>query len=501
MAIRQWAFSFSLACLIASFAPVKAAQDPTLYPNYRPIRDNLLWSRSIHSLEPSAKDVLKPFFNYKFYLPEEQLRAAMGHVGSSIRLRKFAMDLIQGSRPLKIGAVGGSITFGTGASKIRETDWWSVFADWLASSARGNITSQNGAVCGTPSAYMAICLENSLTPDVDLVFLEYAWNDAFDDQIVNNRPVVDMERLIRRILNFPSRPAVVLMQVALVTDQLAAAGPFYRTVEDVESVLASYYDLSYLSNRNGLYQLAVHTPTAGFTFPDVFVDHHPGDTGHKIMADIGAYMIQNAILSVLLSPLSTTEWTRLGEPLIPPMYPNNEVPPGVVCTSGDPLKKLVVASDGWEWKNEGTDIKPKWGYVSYAPGSKLVLRVGTERPSVRPASRIPVLIHYLGSYEFMGTVLVTCQSGCTCNPREIDGTIARRVSQTFFAQVEASQAEVCDIVITLLDKTTSNGHHFKVSGIVVSDTDSINSVFHREKHLMNNDGHPTSFNLLRQQYG
>jgi hypothetical protein len=36
-----------------------------------------------------------------------------------------------------------------------------------------NITSRNGCVPATPSAYMVLCLEASVSPDVDLVFVEY----------------------------------------------------------------------------------------------------------------------------------------------------------------------------------------------------------------------------------------------------------------------------------------------------------------------------------------
>ncbi len=36
-----------------------------------------------------------------------------------------------------------------------------------------NITGRNGCTPGVPSPYMIMCLELSVDPDVDLVFMEY----------------------------------------------------------------------------------------------------------------------------------------------------------------------------------------------------------------------------------------------------------------------------------------------------------------------------------------
>lgn len=66
---------------------------------------------------------------------------------------------------------------------------------------------------GVPTPYMIMCLELSLDPDVDLVIMEYTLNDGLDSVLFGNRVVQDMERLVRRVLALPSRPAVVLLQV------------------------------------------------------------------------------------------------------------------------------------------------------------------------------------------------------------------------------------------------------------------------------------------------
>lgn len=46
------------------------------------------------------------------------------HLGANQRLRRVVRDLLRG-KPVKVGVVGGSISWGYMASKIGETDWFS----------------------------------------------------------------------------------------------------------------------------------------------------------------------------------------------------------------------------------------------------------------------------------------------------------------------------------------------------------------------------------------
>jgi hypothetical protein len=46
-----------------------------------------------------------------------------------------------------------------------------------------------------------------------------------------------------------------------------------------------------------------------------------------------------------------------------------------VCIHYDKLQALLVSADSaWELKNEGTLVKPKWGYMSTTPGSTIKVR-------------------------------------------------------------------------------------------------------------------------------
>ncbi|GLC71573.1 hypothetical protein PLESTF_001136900 [Pleodorina starrii] len=169
-----------------------------------------------------------PFYDYRFLLPQQSLKDGLGRLGAARRLRKFVQGLLDGNKQLKVGIVGGSISFGTGSSRPGTTDWFSMVVTWLASVTRAPIIHRNGCKPATPAAYMVYCLEQSVDPDVDLVFVEYSFNDGYEDTISNNSIVMANEQLVRRLLKLPRQPAVVFMQVPHVWSTFVY--PFYRTM-------------------------------------------------------------------------------------------------------------------------------------------------------------------------------------------------------------------------------------------------------------------------------
>ncbi|KAG2446602.1 hypothetical protein HYH02_008587 [Chlamydomonas schloesseri] len=122
----------------------------------------------------------------------------------------------------------------------------------------------SGAVPGTQSGYMSSCLQHHLPRDADLVLLDYAVNDppqpshAFDDP--HRRA---FERLLRKALSWPSRPAVVLVNMFAAG---AARGRYYYNAERDFSELASYYGVPAVSLKAALvpaYSAAAVAAAAG----------------------------------------------------------------------------------------------------------------------------------------------------------------------------------------------------------------------------------------------
>jgi hypothetical protein len=104
---------------------------------------------------------------------------------------------LQAGKPIKLGVLGGSISWGSAVARGQD-DWFSlVTAHLKAAFPAANVTGRNGCVPATPSSFMNMCLEQYLEEDVDLVFLEYAVNDGWDTHNVMKRKIY--ERLLRKV--------------------------------------------------------------------------------------------------------------------------------------------------------------------------------------------------------------------------------------------------------------------------------------------------------------
>lgn len=65
------------------------------------------------------------------------------------------------------------------------------------------------------------------------------------------------------------------------------------------------------------------------------------------------------------------------------MFAGNWESSNLICVVGEQLPHTVVENKGWQWVNEGTAMKPKWGFVSWQVGSTLVLKVDTRASAGR----------------------------------------------------------------------------------------------------------------------
>ena len=79
------------------------------------------WNAYYHQLQKSRVDnqslldLLGPLMHYKHDLPLKQLRKSLAYKGSGSRLRHVLHKLITGNGTVKVGVVGTSISWGTGA--------------------------------------------------------------------------------------------------------------------------------------------------------------------------------------------------------------------------------------------------------------------------------------------------------------------------------------------------------------------------------------------------
>lgn len=106
-------------------------------------RSQAVWKKSWHHLAGVSVSnqrmvhLLGSLIQYDYTLPKSQVRRGLTYYGSGHRLRRAVRKLLTGNKPMKIGLVGGSISWGQGASRRGVTDWFSVFSRWTVSGMQG----------------------------------------------------------------------------------------------------------------------------------------------------------------------------------------------------------------------------------------------------------------------------------------------------------------------------------------------------------------------------
>ncbi|EFJ52999.1 hypothetical protein VOLCADRAFT_85815 [Volvox carteri f. nagariensis] len=380
-------------------------------------------------------------------------------MGAASRLRRAVQKLAHGSHPMiKIAVIGGSpsnqldlsllgFCIGSGDGGEYKIVLHSLHPHSLrhpppqiSAFPRANITARNGCTPGVPTPYMIMCLELSVDPDVDLVFMEYTLNDAHslgrmaeEAKLADNPIVKNAERLVRRVLELPNRPAVVFVHSPVCgmanypighpkNPERTPYRRFPKTSEDIQGKYAPFRSTTTYSTCLYVRQCTVL----------LYTSRSPGFFGRICLW---------VALGLMLEPYSPADEEAVSEPLPEPMYEGNIAPNTVMCSVAESFHRLQLA-------------------------------VNTDRSAVgSPAGeKVHVYVHHLRSYEHMGVAEVSCISGCSCDPTEVDALIQEEVSQVYLVGLVVSQSTECVIEVLVLNRTSSGEHKFKVSGVVVAET-------------------------------
>ncbi|GLC45541.1 hypothetical protein PLESTM_001747400 [Pleodorina starrii] len=322
----------------------------------------------------------------------------------------------------------------------------------------------NGAVPGTQSSYMSSCLNHHLPPGVDLVLVEYAANDSPVPKWTFADPGRRaLERLIRKLLRLPSKPAVVLVNMFAIA---AAHGNYLHSAERDFSELATYYGLPSVSLKAAVMPSAAVGAAEQVAHGAIFNGglNHPGRGGHVVVSELLITMCMDLLRSNG-NGAACDPWVGGGgaaaaaaaalaaaaeRPLPPPLAEDNYESSSSTCYIEHELRGLVQKPvEGWEWTDEG---RGKWGFVALQPSRTLRIKVDSQLAGNRSAERanatIVVQIAYLQSYLGMGLVRLHCVSGCVCKPVTIDAYDRRPVSVTSMQDIQVSQHPECVLTLT-----------------------------------------------------
>lgn len=210
----------------------------------------------------------------------EMIARSFLSAGNNQRIQSF-LRRARAGEPVTAAFLGGSITQGAGAVPLQDNCYARLTWEGLRRYGE-NIRYIKAGVGGTPSETGLMRYDRDITRDgtvlPDLVVLEFAVNDEGDET-----EGVFYESLVRRILEQPNRPAVILLFSVFADDwnlkrRLAPIG--YRYQLPMVDVLEAVSPQFTAENR---------VITKRQYFYDVY---HPSNLGHRVMADCLLYLLE-----------------------------------------------------------------------------------------------------------------------------------------------------------------------------------------------------------------
>ncbi len=192
---------------------------------------------------------------------------------------KSCMRRAEAGGELTVGFFGGSITQGSLAAKHENCYAYRVFRWWEKTFPRAVFHYVNGGIGGTTSHYgVSRAVTDLLMYQPDFVVVDFSVNDQPDEFFQET-----YEGLIRKILAWPSGPAVLLLN-----------NVFYDTgqnAQELHNQVGAWYRLPYVSIKDTVWQrMKAGKLTRREITPDGL---HPNDQGHGLVAEeITAYLEQ-----------------------------------------------------------------------------------------------------------------------------------------------------------------------------------------------------------------
>jgi len=203
---------------------------------------------------------------------DEMIQRAVLHQGNRARLANV-MKRAENGEEITFGVIGGSITNGTGASNNQENYAYRTMAWWCRSfpKAAAKVKFVNAGI-GATGSYIGVhrAERDLLSQNPDVVIVEFSVNDT--DPTLNFQ---SYDSLVRKILNQPNQPAVVLL---FMTQDNGTS------LVDTHRKIGEAYDLPMISYKNAVLP---EIEAGRFAWSDISPDNiHPNSNGHGIAAEL-----------------------------------------------------------------------------------------------------------------------------------------------------------------------------------------------------------------------
>ena len=277
---------------------------------------------------------------------------------------------------LTLGFFGGSITQGSLATTPENCYAYRVYRWWCETFPQATFHFVNGGIGGTSSHYGAARVVNDLLMyQPDFVVVDFSVNDL-------ELPFAQetYEGVLRKILAWPSAPAVVLLNNIYYDNG--------RTAQDLHNAVGDHYGVPHVSIRETIYAaMQAGQYTQAQLTPDGL---HPNDFGHglvaaqicRLLADVNARRDEpETALETLPAPLTANGYENARRLTI------RECCPALDGFRADTAEKTGHLD---HWKN---------GWIGRRPGDRITFTVEGESLAVqfrrtirRPALRAELVL-------------------------------------------------------------------------------------------------------------
>lgn len=208
---------------------------------------------------------------YTYHQDTEIIERSLLNTGNTERLQNVLNKAASGE-DITVAYIGGSITYGY---TVKSTECYAyLFTKWLEQNFEITVNYVNAGISGTPSVLGNLRVERDvLAYDPDLVVVEFAVNDGYDDEYRNS-----YESLLNKILSYNTDPAVMLLFC------ITAEG---HSCQEWMSEIGEYYELPMISVVDSM---NAEVEAGNIEFSDYSKDgSHPTPEGHQWITDYLVY--------------------------------------------------------------------------------------------------------------------------------------------------------------------------------------------------------------------
>ncbi|MCM1174606.1 MAG: SGNH/GDSL hydrolase family protein [Blautia sp.] len=300
------------------------------------------------------------------------------------RLKNCMRKALRGDE-MTIGFLGGSVTQGSLASKERNTYAYRVYTWWKDTFPAARFSYVNGGIGGTTSHYGAArAVTDVLMYQPDFVVVDFSVNDAVEDSVQEKLFQETYEGVVRKLLRWPSAPAVLLLNNVYYDTGLNAQG--------YHNAVGEWYHVPYVSIKDTVY---ARMKAGEYTREELTPDGlHPNDKGHALVAgEITAFLEKvkarmEETETSAGSGVAEAESGGLPAPMTANAYENarrltiREISPALMGFHADAREKsghLDHFKNGWIGKKPGDAIR----FEVEASCIAVQYRKTVNRPAVR----------------------------------------------------------------------------------------------------------------------